>query len=41
VEAADHDQHRARIDLVQCRGVPPGLSAQAPGRIFLSLPAGL
>ena len=33
VEAPDHDDHRARLHLVQRRGVPPGLPAQAPGRI--------
>ena len=41
VEAADHDDDRAGVDLVQRRGVSPGLPAEAPRRIHLPLPAGL
>ena len=41
VEAADGDDNRACLHVVQRRGVPPGLPAQAPRRIHLSLPTGL
>ena len=41
VEAADHDDDRARLHLVQRRGVPPGLPAEASRRVQLPLPAGL
>ena len=41
VEAADHDDHRARLHLVQRGGVPPGLPAEASGRIHLPLHARL
>ena len=39
--AADHDIDRAGLHLVQRRGVPPGLPAQAPWRLHLSLHARL
>ncbi len=35
------DDNRACLHVVQRRGVPPGLPAQAPRRIHLSLPTGL
>jgi hypothetical protein len=41
VEAADHDEHRAGLHLVQRGGVPPGLPPQAPWRIHLPLHARL
>ena len=41
VEAADHDVHRAGVNLVQRGGVPPGLSAQESRRLHLSLHARL
>ena len=41
VEAADHDHDRARRHLVQRGGVPPGLPAEAPGRVHLPLHARL
>ena len=41
MEAADHDDDRAGLDLVQRRGLPPGLLAEAPGRVYLPLHAGL
>src|SRR6476620_1960322 len=41
VEASDHDDHRACLDLVQRRGLSPGLPAQASGRVLVSLPARL
>src|SRR3954467_2096641 len=41
MEAADHHQHRARLHLVQCRELPPGLSPEASRRIQLPLLARL
>ena len=41
VEAADHDVDRAGGDVVQRRGLSPGLSAQEPRRLHLPLAAGL
>ena len=39
--SAHHDDDRAGLDLVKRRGLPPGLPAQAPGRLHLSLHAGV
>ena len=41
VEAPDHDEHRARGDLVQRGGVPPGLSAEESWGVHVPLHAGL
>ena len=39
--SAHHHDNRASLDLVQCRELPPGLLAQAPRRLHLSLHAGV
>ena len=39
--SAHHDDNRASLALVQCRALPPGLLAQAPWRLHLSLHAGV
>jgi hypothetical protein len=41
VEAPDHDYHRAGLHLVQCRGIPPRLPAEASPWVHLPLPEGL
>ena len=41
VEAAHHDDHRARLHLVQRRELSPGLPAQAPRRVHLPLYEGV